>query len=163
MRMNTSDMAKVEPPLAGSETVFRLIYRSHSLVPATEQDGELGNILRAARAANAARSITGALLVYDNWFAQTLEGPEASVRELFSKIKRDKRHDTVEIRSEGVVKDRVFSRWAMARVAEHGEADIPLMATADGVGVAAARKSTPDQEAVLNIMRDATRGYGRGY
>ena len=161
--MSEMGIAKTEAAAAASEPIFRLIYRSHSLVPAAAQDGELGNILRVARANNGARGITGALLVYENWFAQTLEGPEALVRELFSKIKRDKRHDTVEVRSEGVAEARVFSRWAMARVAEHGDPDIPLIATTGGVAVAASRTSTPDQESVLDIMRDATRGYGRGY
>ena len=102
------------------------------------------------------------MLVYDNWFAQTLEGPEATVRALFERIRRDPRHDTVEVRGEGLVAERVFARWAMARVAEHGEPDIALMATPSGVSPGAARKSSSDQERILDMMRDATRGYGRG-
>ena len=51
----------------------------------------------------------------------------------------------------------------MAKVGEHGEPDIPLIATKNGVAEAAARGSTPEQERVLNLMRDSTRGYGRGY
>ena len=57
---------------------------------------------------------------------------------------------------------RVFSRWAMAIVAEHGNPDNPLAATTSGVTEAAARGTSPDQEHILGIMRDATRGYGRG-
>ena len=161
--MSQADMVKADGPSAARGPVFRLIYRSRSLVPPDKQDRELGNILRGARVANAAQGITGALLIYDNWFAQTLEGPEAAVRALYEKISRDKRHDSVELRDQGVVKERVFSKWAMARVSEHGDPDIPLMASAEGVVVAATRPSTPEQDRVLDVMRDATRGYGRGY
>lgn len=142
--------------------IFRLTYRSHSLIPAAGFEAELGNILRVARSRNGERGITGALLIYDGWFAQTLEGDEAAVRSLFAKIAADPRHDTVELRQEGIVPSRVFSRWAMATVGEHGNPDIPLTATASGVTEAGARTSTADQERILNLMRDATRGYGRG-
>ncbi len=142
--------------------IFRLIYRSRSRIPASTIDNELGEIFRGARANNGLAGITGALLIYEDWFAQTLEGPEAAVRDLFDRIKRDSRHDSVELRQEGVVGDRVFSRWAMARVAEHGDPDIFLVAGATGVVESAARKSNADQERILNVMREATRGYGRG-
>ena len=142
--------------------IFRLIYRNHSRIPATGFEAELGSILRVAGARNGESGITGALLVYDDWFAQTLEGDESAVRGLFAKIAADPRHDTVELRQEGIVPSRVFSRWAMAMVAEHGNPDIPLTATAAGVTEAGARHSTPDQERILGLMRDATRGYGRG-
>jgi Sensors of blue-light using FAD len=145
-----------------SAPVFRLIYRSHSKIPAERFEAELGNILRAARARNSERGITGALLVYDDWFAQTLEGEETAVRGLFDKIATDPRHATVELREEGMAPTRVFSRWAMAKVAEHGDPDIQLAATGTGITEAAARSATPDQERILRLMRDATRGYGRG-
>ena len=142
--------------------VFRLIYRSHSRIPAAGFEAELGTILRGARAKNSALGITGALLVYDDWFAQTLEGEETAVRRLYAKIAADPRHDTVELREEGAASARVFSRWAMAKVSEHGNPDIPLAATTSGVTEAAGRSTTPDQERILGIMRDVTRGYGRG-
>ena len=52
---------------------------------------------------------------------------------------------------------RVFGRWAMARVSAEGEPDIPLIAHRDGISPAASRGTTPDQEAVLDVMRQATR------
>jgi hypothetical protein len=142
--------------------VFRLIYRSRSRIPYAKMDGELAEIFRGARANNGAAGITGALLYYDDWFAQTLEGPEAAVRDLFARIKRDDRHDSVELQQEGVVGDRVFSRWAMARVAEHGDPDIFLVAGPAGLVESSSRKTTSDQERILAAMRDATRGYGLG-
>ena len=66
-----------------SAAVFRLIYRSHSRIPATGFEAELGSILRVARARNGESGITGALLVYDDWFAQTLEGDESAVRGIY--------------------------------------------------------------------------------
>lgn len=145
------------------ETTFRLIYRSRSLLPAASREADLGAIFRVARVNNAAKGITGALLLYDDWFAQALEGDETAVRGLFADIEKDRRHNAVEIIEQGTVDARVFARWAMAKVAEHGEPDIPLIATTSGVAEAAGRSATSQQERVLANMRDATRGYGKGY
>lgn len=160
--VNQAGLAHSDVPKVVPFAIFRLIYRSRSLIPAASHDAEFGNILRSARSNNASKDITGALLSYDNWFAQALEGEESAVRGLFAHICKDKRHDTVEVYEEGPVASRVFSRWAMAIVGEHGEHDIPLVATAKGIAEGAEHHSTPDQERVLGLMRDATRGYGRG-
>ena len=150
-----------------TEPCFRLIYRSRSLLP-TGPEGEKGlvEILRVARENNRRRGLTGALMVYKHQhdrFAQVLEGGETEVQELFARIKVDPRHDQVEIREAGPVSARFFNRWAMALVVEHGEPDVPLIATAGGLSEAAPRPVTPDQESVLTELRDMTRGYGRGY
>ena len=160
--MSQTDIARSVSKTAAPEMVFRLIYRSKSLIAAERLDEELGSILRAARHKNAERGITGALLLYDDWFAQTLEGGEGDVRAIYEHIAKDKRHTSVQLREEGQSASRVFSRWAMAMVGEHGSPDIPLMATASGTTEAGARHTTEEQERILDIMRDATRGYGRG-
>lgn len=147
---------------ADVDTVFRLIYRSHSRIPDASERQELGDILRTARANNAAAGLTGALLLYNNWFAQVLEGPEDKVMTLFERIRADKRHDAVEIRQQSPAAPRLFTRWAMANVGEHNEPDIPLTATRDGVAEGAPFIATAAQDAVLNVLRDLTRGYGRG-
>jgi hypothetical protein len=46
----------------------------------------------------------------------------------------------------------------MARVSVDGEPDIRLIAHADGIAPAMSRDTTPEQEAVLDVMRAATRG-----
>lgn len=161
--MTPAETASSQQKPKASETVFRLIYKSRSRVPAANRETELGKIFSVARRKNTAQGITGALLLYDDWFAQTLEGEEGAVRKLFAVIENDDRHDAVEVREEGIVDERVFARWSMAKVGEHGEPDIPLIATKNGVAEAAARGSTPEQERVLKLMRDSTRGYGRGY
>ena len=164
--------AQVTTPMnehaAGSvavEPLFRLVYRSHSLLPGDgpeRQEAALADILRVSRANNDAAGVTGALMLYDDWFAQVLEGPEPVVRALFARIRGDARHDGVELDVAETATARLFGRWAMAIVAEHREPDMPLVATSGGLGQGAPWRVTPEQERVLTRLRDLTRGYGRG-
>jgi hypothetical protein len=139
------------------DRVFRLIYRSRSAIPAPERKVALGTIFSQARSNNKGRHITGALLVSGDWFAQVLEGDEAAVRELYGKIGEDGRHDHVTLLETRALANRIFSRWAMARVSPDGEADIPLIAHVDGISPAAGHRVTPDQESVLGFMREAVK------
>lgn len=137
---------------------YRLIYRSHDLIAPEQRRAALGDLFTHARANNKALQLSGALLVSDDWFVQTLEGDEQTVRTLFAAIERDTRHDQVEVLEAGPVAGRVFPRWAMARVADDGERDIPLIAHRDGISPAAPRGgSTEEQEGILKVMRDAAR------
>ena len=139
----------------GAEQVFRLIYRSHSLVDADDRTTVLGDIFNAARRNNRGLGITGALVVTDDTFVQTLEGDESAVRELFASISRDSRHDQVSVLEETST-DRIFGRWAMARVSADGGPDIRLLAHAGKGGIVAAPKDpsiTPAQETLLAYMR----------
>ncbi len=160
--MTNAELASATVNKKPAELVFRLIYRSKSKIPAAKLDTELGNILRNARAKNTGLGITGALLYYDGWFAQTLEGGEKAVRTLYAHIEKDPRHASVQLCQEGGSKPRAFSRWAMAMVGEHGHPDIPLAATASGTTEAQSRTTTPEQDEILTVMRDTTRGYGLG-
>ncbi len=144
------------------ETIFRLIYRSHSRIPEATESAELGRILRSARVYNAAQGLTGALLLYDRWFAQVLEGPREAVLTLFDHIRTDPRHDAIEVREETKIPARSFARWAMAYVGEHNEPDVPMTATRDGVAEGAPWTPSPEQDGVLSVLRQLTRGYGRG-
>lgn len=137
---------------------FRLMYRSHNRIPAQSRQVELGALFTQARSNNKGRGFTGALLLSNDWFVQILEGDEAAVRSLFARIKTDPRHDSVVLLSADDVPDRVFSRWAMARVSADREQDIPLIAHEDGISPAAGRPTTPAQERLLDEMRDAVRG-----
>jgi hypothetical protein len=145
-------------PDPASDKSFRLMYRSRSRIPAEGRKTELGELFGAARSNNKRRDITGALLITDDWFVQVLEGEEEAVRGLFARIESDPRHDSVSLLDSQTVGARVFSRWAMAKVAAEGEPDIPLLARTDGIVAAAGRATTPEQEAVLDLMRDAARG-----
>ena len=142
--------------------LYALLYRSHSLIAPANAERELAHILKGARAKNASLGVTGALMLYDDWFAQVLEGPEAAVTTLFESIREDKRHNGVEVIEQGGAKTRAFERWAMAHVGGHGEPDIPIMAAGGGLAPGAAWKPSEEQEVKLVQLRQATRGYGRG-
>ena len=160
-----SSDATLKEPLAGSATdpCYRLIYRSHSLLPDGGKDeAALAAILKQSRSGNADKGITGALMLYDDWFAQVLEGPQAAVEALYARIKADARHDGVRLNEAGPTPKRLFGKWAMAVVAEHREPDQPMVATTGGLAQGAPWKVTLEQEAILTRLRDLTRGYGRG-
>lgn len=142
-------------PNRDSERVFRLIYCSRNRILPEQRKSELGSLFSTARAKNKRLNITGALLISGDWFAQTLEGAEETVRELFATIERDERHEHVSLLEALVVRDRVFARWAMARVSADGEPDIPLIANARGIVPAAGQSTTPEQESLLGVMREA--------
>lgn len=146
----------------GSEAVFRLIYRSRSNIPDTDLDEALGEILQVARVNNAAKGITGALMLYDHWFAQVLEGEEAEIQKLFAVIRSDPRHRSIDVTEQTRVPGRAFARWAMANVGEHGNPDIPLVATTTGTTEGAPWRLSSEQESVVHKLRDLTRGYGIG-
>ena len=138
--------------------VFRLIYRSHSKVDPESRRTELGSIFTVARSNNKALDITGALLITESAFAQTLEGDERAVRALFERIGRDPRHESITVLEEAHVDGRVFGRWAMAKVAEDGGPDIRMLSNAArGQIVAAGPDShvTPEQEQVIGFMRES--------
>jgi hypothetical protein len=135
----------------------RLMYRSRSRIPAHERKSELGAIFSSARSNNKRLGVTGALLITDDWFVQVLEGEEAVVHDLYGRICRDTRHERISLLDDRVTEDRVFARWAMAKVAADGEPDIPLLTNVDkgGISPAAPRPTTPEQDALLGRMREA--------
>jgi hypothetical protein len=137
------------------QSTFRLMYRSRSRIPETDRKIELGTLFSAARRNNKRAGVTGALLLTGNWFVQVLEGDEATVRSLYDTIAKDPRHDSVTLLDSGDVAERVFARWSMAKVAEDGEPDIPLIAHEDGIAPAAGRGTTPAQYRLLGTMRAA--------
>jgi hypothetical protein len=128
-------------------------------VPSAERKQQLGEIFSVARSANKKLGVTGALLINDDQFVQTLEGPEPTVRELYAKISKDRRHEHVELLESGEVAGRVFGKWAMAKMAADGEPDIPLLTNISkgGISPAQPRPATEAQEAVLGLMRQSLR------
>lgn len=152
-------MTDTAPDLDGQGT-FRLMYRSRNLIPPDHRRVALGELFSIARSNNKRRRICGALLVQGDWFVQVLEGEEEAVRGLYDRIVADPRHADIVLLDTGTVDGRVFARWAMARMSERGEPDLPLIAHADGIAPAAGRGTTPEQERVLEAMREATRRVG---
>jgi|tagenome__1003787_1003787.scaffolds.fasta_scaffold19962015_2 hypothetical protein len=152
-------MSDVAPP-AGSDRrpVFRLVYRSRSRLAPGAAESELGDIFTTARKNNRQLDITGALLTNDGDFAQTLEGDETAVRDLYERIRRDTRHEDVVLLETQTVSDRTFGRWAMAKVGEDGGPDIRLLSNADKRSIVAAGPDphvTAEQASVLEFMRSS--------
>jgi hypothetical protein len=148
---------------APPETTFRLVYRSHMRIAPDARKAELGAIFSSARSNNKRLGVTGALLVWEDFFVQTLEGEESVVRDLYDRIHRDVRHERVAVITEDPAAARVFGRWSMARVGEDDEPDIPLLMNRDkgGISPAAARSTTPEQDSLLAEMREAARSETR--
>jgi hypothetical protein len=145
-----------------SETIFRLIYRSQSLISADDRRTALGEIFTSARRNNKRLGVTGALVISGDSFVQALEGDESVVRDLYATIGQDSRHHDLTLLEEQVVEGRAFGRWAMAKVATDGGSDIRLLSNATkGVIVAAPGTDpsiTTEQEAVLASMRESLTG-----
>ena len=94
--------------------MFQIIYSSESSTPMQLDD--LEDILEHARASNAAKGITGALVYVDGMFLQILEGNRVKVQQLMVKILRDLRHEAVKVLQEREIAAPVFSGWQMAYV-----------------------------------------------
>ena len=84
-----------------------------SILNQTTSQDELTKILDAAKSNNAKKDITGMLLFIQNQFIQYIEGEETAIKSLFEKIRKDPRHYSVQIMSEGNNKTRHFSGWTM--------------------------------------------------
>ena len=141
-----------------AQSVFRLVYRSQSRIDADESKTELGGIFTTARHNNKRLGITGALVITDDAFAQALEGDESAVRGLYETIRQDPRHENVTLLEAGPVEDRVFGRWAMAKVAADGGPDIRVLSNAGKGSLVLASPDghvTPEQETVLAVMRES--------
>jgi hypothetical protein len=152
-------MSDAVPEQARGEAVFRLMYRSRIRIPVQTRKQQLGEIFSIARSKNKRLDVTGALLLSEHWFVQVLEGSEDAVRGLYATIESDPRHDSVTLVETTPEDRRVFARWAMAKVAGHEhEPDIPLIAHRDGIHAAAARRTTPEQDQLLDRMREVARG-----
>jgi hypothetical protein len=150
--------ADLEGSMSTSEPVFRLIYSSRSCIADGDRKSELGAIFTSARKNNRRLRVTGALVVTGDGFAQTLEGDEAVVRELYEGLCTDPRHDDIRLLEEQTVDGRTFGRWAMARVSEDGGPDLRLLSNASKGSIVAASPDahvTPEQETILAFMRDS--------
>ncbi len=95
-----------------SGPVSVLAYRSlASREPGPE---DMDQLLRAAQSRNRREGVTG-LLIYDQGrFFQWIEGPEMGLNRVWDSIRRDPRHQQVEVLRREVVPQRFFSRWDMS-------------------------------------------------
>lgn len=99
--------------------LYALSYVSNQA--AAMDNAALLKLLDQARRRNAALGITGLLLHRENCFFQVLEGGREEVLGLFEQIASDKRHQRVEIVSEGTIRAREYSDWRMAFIELDGQ------------------------------------------
>ena len=76
-------------------------------------DKDIDNILTVSRRNNPSNLVTGLLIYKNPGFLQYLEGPEQAVKVLYEKIKKDKRHTSIETIKDGEIDARVFPDWEM--------------------------------------------------
>lgn len=86
---------------------------------------DLQALVNRARARNRSLDVTGMLMFEDGCFLQTLEGPPDKLDLLWSSIKRDTRHDHIEVLSEHIVPARLFSNWNLLHYNEAEGEQIP--------------------------------------
>lgn len=97
----------VQPPnMMGS-----LLYRSTALQRPTES--ELGKLIRASQRRNRALGITGMLVYQNGHYLQSLEGPPDAMEEVWSSIRRDPRHCSIQVLKQTLTPGRMFSGWDM--------------------------------------------------
>jgi hypothetical protein len=92
-------------------TLYHLGYVSTQTRPMTSAD--LLALLTRAREANSKRNVTGLLLHREDSFFQVIEGAEQEVLAVFEQVKRDPRHQRVEVLFQGACDKREFSDWRM--------------------------------------------------
>lgn len=85
------------------------------------------SVLDTAAVFNLSRKITGVLVVAAGSFAQILEGGNAEVDDLYSRIVRDPRHTQVKLVAEYPIGTRMWPAWQMS-VAAATERNRPIFA-----------------------------------
>jgi hypothetical protein len=92
--------------------MYHIIYLSRAVREPTPM--ELVALLLEARSHNEQAGITGALAYSDMQFMQVIEGEETAVTELYERIARDPRHQSVFKLADKAIAERSFDSWSMA-------------------------------------------------
>lgn len=90
-------------------SVFQILYLSQ--LDRGAGFGVVKDIVRASRAHNRSRGITGALLFDGERFCQLLEGGEGELVLLMRRIERDARHGAIRTLHRGAAGARVLRSW----------------------------------------------------
>jgi hypothetical protein len=93
------------------DSLFQLVYESTETDSMTE--AELRDLLLSARKKNDDLGVTGLLLYAQGRFLQVLEGPEATVRDLYATIRDDPRHTNIDTLLTTSTPERTFPDWEM--------------------------------------------------
>jgi len=74
---------------------------------------DLVDILETAQAFNLEHHITGMLFCDEGRFMQVLEGEKETIQNLMEQIKKDKRHENVNVLLDHLVEARELTDWSM--------------------------------------------------
>lgn len=94
-----------------------IVYVSQAVKPFGSD--ELSQLLEHSRAKNLSDDITGLLIYRFNEeysrgnFVQVLEGPVASIDDVWARISKDPRHHTIVVVEEEDIEERMFKDWSM--------------------------------------------------
>ena len=80
------------------------------------QASDLEDIHRTARELNSLEGITGLLIFNGTHFLQIIEGTDNAIEDLVARLRRDPRHESIEIREERQIDERSFPDWSMELV-----------------------------------------------
>ena len=92
-------------------SINQLVYMSQAVRKMSQDD--LLAIQQTAKTNNGPLDVTGSLFYNGGWFLQVLEGPAATLDELYEKIDRDPRHKNSRILYNEPANFRTFPRWNM--------------------------------------------------
>jgi methanogenic corrinoid protein MtbC1 len=133
----------------GSAWLSTLTYRSKAVAPMSEL--ELYRLARAAQIRNRAEGVTG-LVIYDKGnFFQWLEGPAESLARIWSSVRRDPRHTSIEIIGSQRTPVRCFGDWDMRLSTRGAAAGMGLSSSFDA---GSADNEDARQGAAFEISRD---------
>lgn len=92
-------------------SINQLVYISQAIRKMSLED--LNAIQRVAKANNEPLDVTGSLFYNGGWFLQVLEGPAATLQQLYQKIEGDPRHKNSRVLYNEPAAFRTFGRWSM--------------------------------------------------
>lgn len=105
--------------------IERILYQS----TAAYEIGSLSlfNLLKKSHANNPKFEVTGQLIYFEGKFTQCIEGPKASITQLWDNLLKDARHQHLNILFQYQSANRIFSEWSMSfkTYAYLNEFDIP--------------------------------------
>lgn len=114
-------------------------------------DAEIADIVGVSRVRNARLGVSGALIASQIRFAQFLEGPRAGIEALMDSIRRDRRHDTIDVVLDAEDERRRFSGWALAYSGSSVFIDGLIAAVADRV---TPRPRPDDLQRLIRAMQE---------
>jgi len=94
--------------------LYEMMYISKAVEGVTK--AEIKKIVEISVKNNKTKDITGMLVYRKNEFIQLLEGDQKAVLELYEKIAKDPRHESIFLIYKGEIKKRECPDWAMSYV-----------------------------------------------